>query len=272
MIQRLHSNHVRRIAEEIEKGADGQAIIDALRPEFERQLNELKDPLFFGMVLAGFEFAGLEFNSPKSVKRIRAKQEELAEEFQEELAEELAVDFEAEEFIQIRFRTDIEGFIRRTSKVESETTSKIIEGILQDASIEGLNPKQIADVLISEGIAATKARANMLARTYTIWSYNEGARSQYINNGISQMEWLTTMDDRLCPFCAPQNGKVVGVNDPFHPAGEEIIGLEPDPETGDIMVDEFGNEILANRNIRTLFRIDHPPLHPNCRCTIVPVI
>lgn len=61
--------------------------------------------------------------------------------------------------------------------------------------------------------------------------------------------WLTAIDERVCPVCRPMDGISVPINDVFNV-------VMPLPKTG------------RGRNRKSVAHIV-PPVHPNCRCTIV---
>jgi hypothetical protein len=62
----------------------------------------------------------------------------------------------------------------------------------------GMTPAEIADILLEEGLAATEARAEMIARTNTIWAANEGAIQKYEQAGVGAVSWIATEDDLTC--------------------------------------------------------------------------
>ena len=100
-----------------------------------------------------------------------------------------------------------------------------------------------------------RQRTELIARTETNWAYNEGAVDGYKQSGVVKAkEWLTAQDDRLCEFCEPMNGKIVDVDKSWFKTGEEFEGNE-----GGVL--SFSYEDVG-----------HPPLHPRCRCTIIPVL
>ncbi len=87
-----------------------------------------------------------------------------------------------------------------------------------------------------------RERAETIARTEIMAALNDGALeswSQAQKEGLlgegATKEWITTPDERLCPFCAPMDGVAV-------------------PLKG-----------LFNTGLGT---VDGPPLHPRCRCAI----
>ncbi len=78
-------------------------------------------------------------------------------------------------------------------------------------------------------------RAERIARTELITAYNQGAFDTYEQSKlVDQVKWITAEDDRVDEECAQNDGKIVDLGDTF-PSG-----------------------------------VSQPPVHPNCRCDIVP--
>lgn len=127
----------------------------------------------------------------------------------------------------------------------------LAEGIEAGEGIQTLR-KRIAERF---GDKVTRQQATVIARTETIWAWNEGAVQGYIQSGVvTRKEWVTAHDDRTCEFCPEMDGKVVSVETEFFNKGDEMIGSAG----GTLHFDYEG--------------IGHPPLHPQCRCAIVPVV
>jgi len=100
-----------------------------------------------------------------------------------------------------------------------------------------------------------RLRAERIARTETIWAHNEGAVQAYVQSGrVSGKQWVVAHDDRLCEFCRQMDGKIVSVEGDFWQKGDTQIG-----DLGGAL--NFAYEDVG-----------HPPLHPMCRCTIVPIL
>jgi len=84
---------------------------------------------------------------------------------------------------------------------------------------------------------ASVRRSRNIARTEVITMSNRGTVEGYIESGVVDgMEWLTSLDGRQDSICEALNGVVVDLHKNF-PGG-----------------------------------FSHPPAHPSCRCTVVPVI
>lgn len=100
-------------------------------------------------------------------------------------------------------------------------------------------------------------RLEMIARTETIRASNRGSNQLFAAWDVTEKEWLTTKDDRLCDWCAAMDGKIIPVGGNFFDQGSQF-----NVQVGDVM--------------RTL-KLDYedvgtPPLHPDCRCTVLPVV
>lgn len=81
-----------------------------------------------------------------------------------------------------------------------------------------------------------KYRSMRIARTESAEAMGEGIMQGYREGGITYKRWLT--QSGCCELCDEMDGKIVEIESSF---GE----------------DAFGGEAI------------HPPIHPNCRCTIV---
>ena len=115
----------------------------------------------------------------------------------------------------------------------SETTRQAVADLTTQALAEGWSNNDLADALDSSG-AFGGARAETIARTETAAADVQGALIGWQASGVvTGKQWLVA-DANECDLCAELDGEVV-----------ELDGEFPD---GD------------------------PPLHPNCRCTVLPVL
>ena len=109
------------------------------------------------------------------------------------------------------------------------------EGLQSEESIDQLKGR-----ILGVFESATKSRAEMIARTEVLRATNFATNEAYKQSGIvKSKEWLTALDERTCEICTPLDTKIVGVNESFNTS----VGA-----------------------------VDFPPVHPRCRCTIIPVI
>lgn len=102
-------------------------------------------------------------------------------------------------------------------------------------------------------------RTEMIARTETIRASNKGNERQFASWGVEGKEWLTAKDDRLCAWCEKMDGTVINVTEPFFVQGEVF----------EVEVGQGEDERMA-RLALNYEDVTGPPLHPNCRCTLLP--
>ncbi len=216
---------------------------------WDQQFKDEEGPLIFLMTKAGFSDALTEFDQGRSLtRRLKGKQEELVE--------NLLVAQDSDEFFTFANFDRIDQHLEEVASSQTRTNAKGIQKVFDDAVGEGLTPRQIARKISAAGIEKSVPRARMIARTETIWSYNEGAMLRYEEQGVSLKEWVVTQDDLLCPWCTPMDGRVVETSSNFFDAGTSTFGL-------------FDG---VSRSLNFGTDVAHPPLHPNCRCVLVPVL
>lgn len=101
-------------------------------------------------------------------------------------------------------------------------------------------------------------RADTIARTETMTAANYGqldtwgvmADAGYLDPATFAMEWLVTDDDRLCEDCAPMGDQdPTGLGGSFSQTEKGVLPSDREPYAGPT--------------------VDAPPLHENCRCTLV---
>jgi SPP1 gp7 family putative phage head morphogenesis protein len=136
--------------------------------------------------------------------------------------------------------------LQAVSKRITKTQAKKIDSLINKARAyiddkgRGLTPKSIAKSIAAALKTSDMQRARMIAITETMWSYNEGAKAQYESVGFAEFRWFATNDDVLCEHCVAMDGQVVE-------GGKNFVS------------DAFGS-------------VDHPPLHPRCRCVLLPIV
>jgi SPP1 gp7 family putative phage head morphogenesis protein len=108
--------------------------------------------------------------------------------------------------------------------------------ILAQGLIDGDGPDKIAKAMFEEVDGITKRRAVLVTRTEIINAHAEGQLDTFDELNVEDVgleaEWLTAGDDRVCPQCEDQEGKIFTI--------EEARGMIP--------------------------------LHPNCRCSWTPAL
>ncbi len=161
------------------------------------------------------------------------------------------VGFDAQaESVRQFLRADALKGIRVMNKVTKSKLRKVLSESIQ----EGLGPVAAGRKVREVFNEAKTVRALRIARTETLKAANRGTLEAYKQSGVVVgKEWLTAEDEVTCQWCEPMGGKVYAIDDEFFNHGETYLGKE-----GGVL----------NINLEDIVA---PPLHPNCRCTIVPV-
>lgn len=119
----------------------------------------------------------------------------------------------------------------------TDATRNAVNELTANAISEGLTNDELA-TRISEGFEFSQARAERIARTETAEADVQGTLTGFRESGVvTGKEW--SADASACDFCAALDGTVVGLDELFDHDGDLIDG---------------------------------PPAHPNCRCSILPVL
>jgi SPP1 gp7 family putative phage head morphogenesis protein len=138
--------------------------------------------------------------------------------------------------------------------IDMETNTKLVDNFKTILS-EWLSIDEWTSLLQSTFTELTESRAEKIVRTETIRASNFGTEEWRKQSGVVvKKEWYTAVDERVCPYCNSMNGTIVWLDTSYIDNGETMDG-------GDewSMKIDYGN-------------VDYPPLHCNCRCTILPVI
>jgi HK97 family phage portal protein len=137
------------------------------------------------------------------------------------------------------------------SEFDTETEKQLKEtiqaGVTAGESVYKLR-KRVQEVFKE----ASTVRAERVARTETIATSNEAALESYKQSPmVVAQEWST--ESGACEFCQALEGKVIGLESTFGEIGSTIEGVD-------------GGQYIVDYTA-----IGHPPLHPNCMCSILPV-
>jgi len=155
----------------------------------------------------------------------------------------------------------VDEWLNKVGAQSTRTNAKRIQAEFDAASNywdpakqRGLTPYEIAKDMRGWAPDFSKKRAKLIADTTTSYCFNHGARERYKERGIEVLEWYTSLDDAVCDFCQAMHGQRVRTSDAFWHEGD-VMGVEGSAATLDIAYD-----------------IQHPPLHPRCACTLLPVV
>lgn len=137
-------------------------------------------------------------------------------------------------------RSRVEDRIKLFAGSMIQTDEDAMVDIIVNGLQDGSSIPSIKGAIREKFATYTNTQAERVTRTEVLTASNNGIEDAYIQSGVVEAkEWLTAGDP--CPECEGYSGKVVGLSKDFY--------------SGDTEFDD-GN----------------PPLHPNCRCTIIPVL
>lgn len=172
----------------------------------------------------------------------------------------LALMFAGDDSDEFKLTVDLQGILQRTTakmatKFNDDTLAALNktlgEGIAEGEALGKLKSR-VEDVYKG----AEGYRAERVARTETLKASNSATTTAYKQTGyVSGKQWYVNPD--ACPQCEEFDGKTVGLDDAFLGMGESYT-----------VPGEDGEEQTITNDYET---IEEPPLHPNCRCTIIPV-
>lgn len=139
--------------------------------------------------------------------------------------------------------------IERVAKDVDNTTKNKIFDIIEQGNEEWLGAEDIRNNISSEFENFKDVRSSTIARTEITRASNEASQIAYREGGVEFKEYLAELDGRTSDICRNLNGKIVKIWENFADEGETIAGFKLDYED-----------------------IEHPPTHPNCRSTLIPVL
>ena len=146
------------------------------------------------------------------------------------------------------------------------TASDQLRGILEEGLHAGEGLRELKQRILNDpvmGPAADSYRAELIARTETTRAQEAGAEQAWINANREAAHndlpapftgevWRA--NPAACEFCAALDGKTTKIGEAYFEQGS-VYELEG-----------------AGRMSLTYETVERPPLHPNCRCGVEPVI
>ena len=183
--------------------------------------------------------------------RYKRLKKEPAEDDSPPLGFEVAASFDVDQ-------ADVAQYIDDTQYHFAETvngyTEEKMRAILKQSAEEGLSVARTADLII-DFFNGDLDRALKIAQTEMARAAVNGARAAYKQSGVVEsIEWITASDERVCAFCSRMDNKVATLTENFFDLGQTF-------DAGDNQKITFNYSAITG-----------PPLHPRCRCDIVPII
>ena len=157
----------------------------------------------------------------------------------------------------------IQNFIKTNSlqvakEINTETEKQIratlAQGMRENETIQELT----ARIMHVFGTASTY-RAFMIARTESAMAENYSDVVAWEQTGVVESkQWFTAEDEHVCGFCHEMDGVTITLKESFFNKGDVMMFEDKNGKPHEMMLD-----------FRT---IGEPPLHPNCRCVLLPIL
>lgn len=158
-------------------------------------------------------------------------------------------------YITTNINLIIEKHVKKfaTSMVETDR-DKLID-IIAEGVANGDSVPKIRKRITDEFSQYSRMQAERITRTEVIRTSNLATIDAWKQSGLVRAkQWLTAKDSRVCPYCAPMNGKIVDIDKNYFSTKDEWFGDSDTPLTFEYGAVKGGN------------------LHVNCRCTLLPVL
>lgn len=147
----------------------------------------------------------------------------------------------------------LKSFGSFNSDTQDLLAKAIAEGIYAGESVNQITKRIDAiykDVL---GVKEPGYRIERLVRTEVIKANNEVTEAAYRQTGVvERKEWFANPGH--CEYCASLNGNIIRLGGTFVAKGETLEGSD-----GGTRLNDYED-------------VKHPPVHSQCRCTLIPVI
>lgn len=136
----------------------------------------------------------------------------------------------------------VEAFAARHSTVSKSRILNAIQRALDDGNLDPLTEIE------AEISAWEEQRSQETALWEAVRFGNAVSRAAYLFGGILRLRWVAFGES--CPYCSALNGRIVGIQEAFIPAGSDF-----QPEG-------------AERPLHTTHHVGHAPAHVGCDCMI----
>lgn len=160
------------------------------------------------------------------------------------------VDFLIDETLQEFVEKNVKKFMKESlDTARADVVNAIVRGIEEGKSIP-----QIEKAIREKIPELSKVQTTRITRTEVIRTSNFAQVKAWRDSGLVRAkQWLTAMDDRVDPFCASLNGKIIDIDASYFKKGDEFT--------------VNGKTMKLNYS-----STPYPPLHVNCRCEPLPVL
>lgn len=140
-----------------------------------------------------------------------------------------------------------------TIETQDKVAQTLVDGLQAGDGVNEISKRvsEIYDDVL--GVKTPGYRLERLSRTEIIKSSNEITEAAYRQSGVVQKkEWFANPGH--CEFCDTLNGSIIPLGSTFVAEGATVDGSD-----GGTFANSYED-------------VEHPPIHPQCRCTLIPVI
>lgn len=161
------------------------------------------------------------------------------------------------EILTPEVRRAIRDSVELMSEKYNDTTLSDLAAKLEQGLSRGASLDELKDLVSGVYEFSDLTRAEVVAETETFRIANDATKQAWKQTGVVKtLKWYTAEDERVCPFCAPQQGKVISIDEDFFSKGDTVEGT-----------DENGRKVSMDLDYSD---VGAPPLHVSCRCYIRP--
>lgn len=144
-----------------------------------------------------------------------------------------------EPYLPFDFRNQIERNVNKFAKSLLDTDREKLVDIISNGLQDGKSVPEIRGMITETFDSFSKMQAQRITRTEVIRASNQASLDAYEQSGVVEgKQWLTA---GATDECAQYEGQIVTLSDSFYDSDSE-------------------------------FKDGDPPIHPNCRCVILPIV
>lgn len=138
--------------------------------------------------------------------------------------------------------------------IDTDTNKKLTKNF-ETIIEQGLSFEKWRKLLQDTFSELKTTRADLIVRTETIRAGNMASQWAWEESWVvEKKQRYTALDERVCEFCGPMNWKTIALKDNYFNKGTTLIGAD-------------WHELKLDYD-----NVEGAPLHPNCRCVLLPVV
>lgn len=154
-----------------------------------------------------------------------------------------------------KIKKELKQKIQLIAKNVDALTDEKIGKVVEMGLAGNMQPEEIKKELVKVFDELQGRRLETIVRTEAIRFGTYAEQSAREQSGVVQSkQWWTAIDERVCEYCGKMHGKKIWLQEDFFKKGSVMLGNN----WGKIKLDY--EDIVGS------------PLHPNCRCDMIPLI